>query len=398
MPAEAFRNAGYVRRLLVMWPRHSLTLVLAGWLLATNQPVLAEQNVTPSQVAALKEQISDIDEWLEDAEKDRGALEQELVATEQAISQLTRERRSLETRARQQKSRLDELQVQESELISTLDRQRESLKKQIRAAWMEGDTPAVKVLLNEVDPQTISRTMTYYEYLSRDAIQRLESFNATLKKLSNTQQSVQATQVELSQLQNEVTERQGQLKNRKQQRQQTLAALKSDIRSRESERASLEADRGRLEKLLREVEEAIAKIPSPNESKPFKALKAKLPWPARGNVDHRFGDSLAQGKLKYNGILITTGNESDVTAIHYGRVVFANWLRGFGLMTIVDHGDGYMTLYGHSSSLLKSPGDWVDAGETIAIAGRSGGTNDASVYFEIRYKGKPQNPQTWLKR
>ncbi len=399
MPTEVYEGAGYLRRLFnVRSSKNPLALMLAGWLIFAGQWAIAEQNVTPAQVAALKEQISDIDEWLKDAEENRSDLEQELVATERAINQLTRERRSLETRTRQQKSKLDELQAQESELISTLDRQRESLKRQIRAAWMEGDAPAVKVLLNEIDPQTISRTMTYYEYLSRDAIQRLENFNTTLEELKVTQQSAQATQVELTQLQVQLAERQTQLKDRKQQRERTLVALKSDIRGRKSERASLEADRTRLEKLLREVEQAIARIPSPNESKPFKALKAKLPWPARGKVDHKFGDSLAQGKLKYNGIMITTSNESDVAAIHYGRVVFANWLRGFGLMTIVDHGDGYMSLYGHSSSLLKSPGDWVDAGETIAVAGRSGGTDEASVYFEIRYKGKPQNPQTWLKR
>ncbi|MEX1228144.1 MAG: peptidoglycan DD-metalloendopeptidase family protein [Marinobacter sp.] len=399
MPAEVRESAGYPRRFhVIRTPRNALGLILTGWLLSAGQPLMAEQEVTPAQVAALKEQISDIDEWLKDAEEDRSDLEQELVATERSINQLTRERRSLETRARQQKEKLDELQIQASELLSTLDRQRESLKKQIRAAWMEGDAPAVKVLLNEIDPQTIARTMTYYEYLSSDAIQRLEDFNATLKKLNATQKSTRATQVELTQLQAQLAERQSQLTDRKQQRERTLTALKSDISSRESERASLEADRSRLEDLLREVEEAIARIPSPNESKPFKALKAKLPWPARGKVNHRFGDSLAQGKLKYNGILITTGKESDIAAVHYGRVVFANWLRGFGLMTIVDHGDGYMSLYGHSSSLLKSPGDWVDAGEAIAVAGRSGGTDEASVYFEIRYKGKPQNPQTWLKR
>lgn len=399
MPVEVQKGAGYHRRRLVTRsPGHALALILTGWLLVAGQPVTAEQAVTPAQVAALKDQISDIDEWLEDAEEDRSDLEQELVATERSINELTRERRSLETRARQQKAKLDELRVQEAELVSSLDRQRESLKKQIRAAWMEGDAPAVKVLLNEIDPQTISRTMTYYEYLSRDAIQRLKDFNGTLEKLTLTQNNAQATQVELTQLQARATERQTQLRDRKQQREKTLVALRSDISSRESERASLEADRSRLEKLLQEVEEAIARIPSPNESKPFQALKAKLPWPARGKVEHKFGDSLAQGKLKYNGILITTGNEADVTAIHYGRVVFANWLRGFGLMTIVDHGDGFMSLYGYSSSLLKSPGDWVDAGETIAVAGRSGGTDAASVYFEIRYKGKPQNPQTWLKR
>jgi septal ring factor EnvC (AmiA/AmiB activator) len=103
------------------------------------------------------------------------------------------------------------------------------------------------------------------------------------------------------------------------------------------------------------------------------------------------------GHLRRSGLLIGTREETDVTAVHYGRVVFSNWLRGFGLMTIIDHGDGYMSLYGHSSSLLKSPGDWVTTGEAIAVSGQSGGTEDPVVYFEIRYNGKPQNPQKWLK-
>ncbi|WP_235937513.1 murein hydrolase activator EnvC family protein [Marinobacter caseinilyticus] len=358
----------------------------------------AEQNVTPAQVEALKDQILSIDKWLKSAERDRSSLEQDLVETDRAISQLTRERRALQAKAMVQTKRLKALQAEQADLNRVLARQRESLKKQIRTAWMEGDAPAVKVLLNEIDPQTISRTMTYYEYLSRDAIERLDAFNTTLRKLKATQQDAQATQVELSQLKLQVEDRQATLRDKKKQRQQTLTALNTDIRDRQSERAALVADRARLEKLLREVEEAIASIPAPNESKPFKALKAKLPWPARGKVIRRFGDSLAHGKLRQNGVLIATAEGVDVGAIHYGRVVFSNWLRGFGLMTIVDHGGGYMSLYGHNSSLLKSPGDWVDAGEPIAVAGQSGGTDDIGVYFEIRYKGKPQNPESWLNR
>lgn len=111
-----------------------------------------------------------------------------------------------------------------------------------------------------------------------------------------------------------------------------------------------------------------------------------------------FGGSMAQGHLRRNGILVNTEEEAEIKAVHYGRVVFSNWLRGFGMMTIIDHGEGYMTLYGHSSSLLTSPGDWVRAGETIALAGRTGGTTDPAVYFELRHNGKPQNPTGWLKR
>lgn len=374
----------------------SLRLWLAVTMLAVVTPALAEQQVTPGQIEDLKEEIADIDEWLADAEEDRSSLEQQLSGLEQEIGRLTRERRELRQQAREQQQRLTKLGKEETELTRVLESQRDSLKKQIRAAWMEGDAPAVKVLLNEIDPDKIARTMTYYEYLSRDTIDRLEAFAANLRQLKETQKQVKAGRMRLAELEENVADRQQKLSSSKKEREQTLAALKTDISNRLSEREELEEDRKRLEKLLREVEEAIANIPTPNESDPFGSLKNKLPWPAEGKVVRNFGDSYASGKLKHNGLLINTAEEGDVKAVHYGRVVFANWLRGFGLITILDHGDGYMTLYGHSSSLFTSPGDWVEAGEAIAQAGRTGGTNDPAVYFEVRHNGKPDNPQRWL--
>ncbi|WP_225316537.1 MULTISPECIES: murein hydrolase activator EnvC family protein [Marinobacter] len=371
-------------------------LWLALVLLAVATPALAEQQVTPGQIKALREEIAGIDEWLADAEEDRSSLERQLSGLEQEIGRLTRERRELRQQAQNQQQRLNQLAEEEAELTRTLDSQRENLKKQIRAAWMEGDAPAVKVLLNEIDPDKIARTMTYYEYLSRDTIGRLEAFAANLRQLRDTQKEVKAGRLRLAELEQDVADRQQKLNNSKSEREQTLAALKADISDRRSERQELEADRNRLEKLLKEVEEAIASIPTPNESDPFGSLKNKLPWPADGKVASKFGDSYAGGKLRYNGLLINTDEASDIKAVHYGRVVFANWLRGFGLITILDHGDGYMTLYGHSSSLYTSPGDWVEAGEAIAQAGRTGGTDNPAVYFEIRHNGKPDNPQRWL--
>ena len=373
-----------------------LYLWLAAAMLAVVTPALAEQQVTPGQIEDLKEEIADIDEWLADAEEDRSSLEQQLSGLEQEIGWLTRERRELRQQAREQQQRLTKLGKEETKLTRVLESQRDSLKQQIRAAWMEGDAPAVKVLLNEIDPDKIARTMTYYEYLSRDTMDRLEAFAANLSQLKETQKQVKAGRMRLAELEENVADRQQKLSSSKKEREQTLAALKTDISNRLSEREELEEDRKRLEKLLREVEEAIANIPTPNESDPFGSLKNKLPWPAEGKIVRNFGDSYASGKLKHNGLLINTAEEGDVKAVHYGRVVFANWLRGFGLITILDHGDGYMTLYGHSSSLFTSPGDWVEAGEAIAQAGRTGGTNDPAVYFEVRHNGKPDNPRRWL--
>ncbi|MFL1467777.1 murein hydrolase activator EnvC family protein [Marinobacter sp. HN1S83] len=370
--------------------------LLAAALIFSALPVLADQEVTPGQIEELKEQIADIDQWLAKAEEDRSSLEQQLTGIEQDISRLTRERRELRRQAEEQQQRLTELQKEEKDLNRTLESQRESLKKQIRAAWMEGDAPAVKVLLNEIDPDKIARTMTYYEYLSRDTVQRLEVFNENLRQLRETQEEARAARVRLGKLEQDVEERQQKLTQSRSRREQTLAALDAEITDRKGEREELVADRERLEKLLREVEEAIANIPSPNESEPFGSLQNRLPWPARGKVFSGYGDRYADGKLRRNGLLMNTEENADIKAIHYGRVVFANWLRGFGLITIVDHGDGYMTLYGHSSSLYTSPGDWVEAGEAIAAAGRTGGTDDPALYFEIRRNGKPVNPRNWL--
>jgi len=374
-----------------------LVLALALSLGLEAVPVQAQQQeVTPAQIEDLRERIEDIDEWLADAEEDRSALEQQLAATERRIGELTRERRNLREKAGQQQQQLQELEQQEASLKEILGRQREGLKQQIRSAWMEGDAPAVKVLLNEIDPDQMARTMTYYEYLSRNTVERLKAFQESLRELRQTQARVVVTRAELTDTEATLSKRQQELTASRKERQQTLAALNTEIQSRRSERDELEADRKRLEKLLEEVRQAIASIPAPNESRPFHSLKNKLPWPVKGKVVSNYGDQYADGKLRRNGLLISTGEEAQVKAIHYGRVVFANWLRGFGLITIIDHGDGYMTLYGHSSSLFTSPGDWVAAGETIAVTGQTGGTDTPALYFEVRHNGKPDNPQRWL--
>ncbi|UZD66603.1 murein hydrolase activator EnvC family protein [Marinobacter sp. AN1] len=358
----------------------------------------AQEQVTPAQVKALKEEIEEINEWLSEAEEDRSELEQTLARTEKEISRLTRERRELQDRRRQQARELEALEQQEKDLDQNLQEQRSALKQQLRGAWMEGQAPAIKVLLNEANPQEIARTMTYYEYLSGDNLQRLETFNNTLAELETTRQRKLEAQAEVVRLEKEAEQRHQALQARKATREKTLASLEQDIAARQNQRSSLEADRERLEKLLKEVEEAIANIPSPTETEPFSKRRGGLAWPAEGRLVAAFGGSMAQGHLRRNGILVNTEEEAEIKAVHYGRVVFSNWLRGFGMMTIIDHGEGYMTLYGHSSSLLTSPGDWVRAGETIALAGRTGGTTDPAVYFELRHNGKPQNPTGWLKR
>lgn len=375
-------------------------LLLVALISPLSFPAFAQDadTVSPEQIEELKDQIADIDDWLKDAEQDRGELEQTLANTEREIGRLKRERRDLRRKAANQQQALDKLKARSDELEQELNAKREALKAQIRAAWMAGDAPAVKVLLNEIDPQKLSRIMTYHEYLSQHTVTQLEAFHRTLNELKETREQTVAAQIELKQTEASVAERQANLESKRKDRERTLALLESDISTKKNQRQDLVADRERLEKLLKEVEAAIAEIPTPKESQPFSTLRAKLPWPTHGKVLIGFGESLHNGRLRHHGLLIATKPEAEIKAVHYGRVVFANWLRGFGLLTIIDHGDGYMSLYGRNSSLLKSPGDWVKAGETIAIAGESGKDSRSQLYFEIRHDGKPQNPTRWLAR
>jgi len=157
-------------------------------------------------------------------------------------------------------------------------------------------------------------------------------------------------------------------------------------------------DRSQLERLLDAVEQSIANLEIPSDYRPFHKLKGKLHWPTKGKISKRFGSSRSGSNLRWQGVTLTAKEGSEVNAIHHGRVVFADWFRGSGLLIIIDHGDGYMSLYGHNQSLLIEPGDWVTVGEQIATVGNSGGKKHAGLYFEIRHKGQPTDPRHWCKR
>ena len=377
-----------------------LVLAFAGAAPVAAQTAAAKQatsqQVTPAQIEKLKKQIGAINQWLTKAEKDRSQLQQQLTGLERSISDLTREARTLKQQAASQKTQLTELETRQRQLTVVLNDQREQLKKLLRQAWMEGDASALKVLFNETDPNNIARTLTYYEYLGNYTVGQVQAFQASLAELNQTRTQMQNTRARLATTEADVEQHQQELTQTRKQREQTLASLNADIDQRRSERDGLAADQKRLEALLKEVQQAITSIPAPNPNQPFATLRERMPWPAAGTVVSSFGETYADGKLRRNGLLMHTDTNAEVRAIHYGRVVFANWLRGFGLLTIIDHGDGYMTLYGHASSLYTTTGDWVDAGEAIAQAGQTGGTDKTALYFEIRHNGKPDNPSRWL--
>ena len=357
----------------------------------------AEEEVSRERLETIRERIGEVTDWLESARQNEDQHQAKLREAEKAISRVNRRLRELEDRVDTLDSRLARLRAEQQELEARVSEGRETLANLLRSAWMQGEHPALRLLLSRTDPQDVARLMTWHEYVGDHARQQLESLARSRSKLERNRENTRATRAELQNSRKSVRQRRDELAQRRRGREEALAALRSEISERKSALAKLREDRERLSELLREMEEAVSGLQAPDDVKPLASRRAKLPWPVRGSVIRRFGETVEGSDMNTNGIRIRTEQQAPVKAVHYGRVVFANWLRGFGLMIIIDHGDGFLSLYGNNGTLNRSAGEWVRAGETIALAGSSGGRSKPGLYFEIRRDGQPENPRAWLK-
>jgi len=240
--------------------------------------------------------------------------------------------------------------------------------------------------------------MVYYDYLSRARAQKIESLREQLQRLMAIEQEIRAEEQELVRLRDEQASQLLAMQTSQDQRREVMAKLTAELQDQGRQLASLQSDERELNALIKGLGQALADIPVEHPQQiQFAGLRGRLPWPASGRIVSRFGTPRLGGLL-WDGVMISAPEGREVRAVHHGRVAFADWLRGFGLLMIVDHGDGYMTLYGHNQSLFKEVGDWVEADEAIALVGSSGGRERAGVYFGIRLKGRPVNPTKWCRR
>lgn len=371
---------------------------LALLLLLLTAPLLWAQDEEASRerLEAIKEQIGSVTDWLDEAREDEDQHQAQLREAEQAISRINRRLGELDTKAGELDRELEELGEENRRLEARAAEGRDTLRELIRSAWMQGDHATLRLLLSETDPQDLARLMTWHEYLGDSARDELEALAETRQALERNREDTRQARSELEDTRDSERQRRDELAKRRQDREQALAAIRAEIDERESTLSGLEEDRDRLTELLEEMEQEISNLEPEEDSRPFSELRAKLPWPVRGTVIRQFGETVGRSDMRTNGIRIRTETQAPVKAVHYGRVVFANWLRGFGLMIIIDHGDGFMSLYGNNDSLNYSAGEWVRAGDTIARAGNSGGRSKPGLYFEIRRDGQPENPQAWL--
>jgi len=359
----------------------------------------AEQSVSQVEIEArlkaLEQEISNYKETLDSTQGQKSEIEATLERNEQGINKLINEIDTIEKELDTTNDKVSSLTEKQKELLTVKSEQQYYIEQQVRAAYEIGSQEYLKVLLNQEDPNEIARMLAYYDYFNQARSRQIESYNLTLLDLDRVTQELAEETVVLESQRRALGAQQKSLANVQKEKQLTLKALINQISTTGSALLKLEQDRGRLEQLLDKLEESLANLDAPRNAQPFAGMQGKLLLPVEGRISHRFGNHRNQGKLRWHGIFIDAAEGESVYAVHYGRVVFSDWLRGFGLLMIISHGEGYMSLYGHNQALFRETGDWVSAGEVIAAVGDSGGQDKTGLYFEIRIDGKPNNPQNW---
>lgn len=368
----------------------------------------------------VREEIEDLSADLSAKKASRGEIYDQLKTQSRKISDLNRELRELQQQIDDKNQTLQQLRdaagIKEAEQKKQLD----ALYNQMRAAFINAEPSYLEMLLNQQDIATISRGSTYFRYFHEARKTQLDSINQILIQLNEEQKNVLLAQQSLEAAMAEQEIKQQALQLEADKRKTTLAALDKTISGQGAKLSALKDEEKNLQALLdrlaREREQrlaqqkaeqqkqvqqkqktaAVTNLPAPKPNTPFSRLTGKLNWPVNGKLLARYGSPRNLGKLKWQGIVIDSQTGNDVRATAAGRVVFADWLRGFGLLVIIDHGEQYMTLYGNNESLLKAAGETVQAGEVIAQSGEQGIRGLTGLYFEIRHRGAPTNPIKWL--
>ncbi|MCZ6458874.1 MAG: peptidoglycan DD-metalloendopeptidase family protein [Gammaproteobacteria bacterium] len=338
------------------------------------------------------ERLNALTEWFDEAEEQRVRWLSDLKRKDTQVSKVAAEVELANQDLQAVNVDLAALRITQSGLETQRQEQAAKIAEHLAATYRMNGEDFLKLLLNQESPDALDRMARYHRYFTQARMTALQEFQSTLDELEVNRQKLESRQADERAKREDLNQRRLALVRERKQRKGLIAELDEDVESKTRERTRLETDRLRLEQLLAELRRRSADL----DGSAFVASKQKLPWPLQGRLTHGFGQSRADGRLSWHGIVLAATEGTPITAVFRGRVVFADWLRGFGLLTILDHGSGYMTLYGHADILLKAVGDWVESGELIARAGRSGGQRTSGLYFEVRQKGAARDPVGWL--
>lgn len=353
--------------------------------------------VKERELEQVRERISELKRSMDRSASERDRLTGELQDIEVAIAEQRTRLKELERERRYAENKKQALDADLGAREAHLDEESGELAAQVRAAYMSGSQEKIKLLLNQRDPATLGRLMAYYRYLNDYRAENITAVMEEIRKLGELRGQIAAEEARLAGLAKTRYEELGRLNRAQEERQELLSNLRARIANEGQEVDRLAAQETDLTRLIAELTSILSDYPISSEE-PFSRHKGRLTWPVAGTLIHDFGQPRVGGKIKWNGVVLMAPRGREVRAIYHGRIAFADWLAGMGLLVIVDHGEGYMTLYGYNETILKNAGDWVAPGDVIATVGDSGGQQRASLYFELRKGTKPVNPRQWITR
>ncbi|MDB6142036.1 MAG: family peptidase [Pseudomonas sp.] len=434
-----------------------LRALIALALICMLNPAFADERTqTQQQLEATRKDITELKKKLGELQQEKSGVQKDLRTTETEMGKLEKQVEALQKEQKKTEVELERLDQQKKKLQSSRVEQQRLIAIQARAAYQGGREEYLKLLLNQQNPEKFARTLTYYDYLSQARLAQLRSFNETLSQLAKVEKDIDLQQAQLLVQKSTLDSQRDELDKVRKERQQALAKLNDDVKARDQKLQTRQQEQTDLSNVLKTIEETLARqareaeearqkaliaqqeaekrereeqqaraLAKANSSKandddeappkrpvkaagqlvssagvsyggPFAQARGKLPWPVDGRLLARFGETRGDdARSTWDGVMISAPAGSQVHAVHGGRVVFADWLRGAGLLVILDHGDGYLSLYGHNQSLLKDAGDIVKAGEAISTVGNSGGQETPALYFAIRQQGRPSDPAQW---
>lgn len=347
----------------------------------------AELDALRARMNALQQ---DIDRDLRQKEKQMADLRD----IERRIGALAREARGLERDREAAARRLATLRAQQAQAAAERSQQLDWLMRTARTGYISGRQGSLKLLLSQEDPGRLARLLRYQHYFQQTRAERVSTLDRELRALVALAAQVESARRDLDTREQALKRQLRSLDAARAERDAALARLDRELASRQDRLAGMREDERRLERLLDDMRSALNDIPARPGGQPFGELRGRLPWPVPRRIAAAF-NSRREGPIRWHGVVLAAPAGTPVRAIHPGRVVFSDWLRGYGLLTIVDHGDNYLSLYGHNQTLLREVGEWVALGDVIALAGDSGGQREAGLYFEIRRNGEPVDPDRW---
>jgi len=371
-------------------------LASIGLVLLWAAAVAAAGGDTEKELATVRARIAALRDEVRRATSERDAQTARLRDTELERADASSRLEATRAKRKESEQKLESIRRERATHEQALAAERGQLEQALRVAYYSGDQERLKLLLGQDDPGQLARMMVYQAYFAQSRAERVQSVRAHLAEIGRLEQESAEETARLRELEKQQTRDLAAVEKARAERADAVAVLDKRIRDKSSAINEMEGRERGLAELLEQLRQALSDFPVQGEQ-PFSALRGRLAWPVNGRLLADYGELRAGARLRWNGVLLGADRGTEVHAVANGRVAFADWLPGLGLLVIVEHGDGYMSLYGHNDTIRKAAGDWVRPGEVLATVGDSGGQAHPALYFEIRRGKSPQNPHVWFR-